>query len=179
MLKKVLTTLTFISISTSSMAGLVYSIEGSQEITLKRISNKRFEKIAVVNNGTEKLMLGSKILGESTISIPDDGKKFALEATGKNIVRVEDESENINQEIEASIESSLFGKVKSIKISGENTEVLYAKAYERTGLDVLKKLRLSGIAKSDLAVSDLDCISAGDLLKCTQESVLTFEFTTK
>ena len=179
MLKKTLTALAFISISTSSMAGLVYSIEGTQEITLKRLSNKKFEKISVAANAVEKLTLGSKILAENSVSVADNGKLYSIEATGKNLVRIIDESEGINQEVEAEIESNIFGKVKNIKINGATTETLYAKAYERTGLSALKKLRVAGIAKADLQNSDLECTSVGDLLKCSQDSVLTFEFTTK
>lgn len=177
MLKKVITALTFITVSSSAMAGLVYSIEGTQEITLKRLSNKRFEKVSVSVNATERLTLGKKVLGENAITVPDNGSFYSIEATGKNVVRIIDASENINQEVEAQIESNILGKVKTIKISGATTEALYAKAYERTGLSALKKLRVGAIAKADLQNSDLECVSVGDLLKCTQDSSLTFEFT--
>lgn len=177
MLKKVITALTFITVSSSTMAGLVYSIEGTQEITLKRLSNKRFEKVSVSVNATERLTLGKKVLGENAITVPDNGSFYSIEATGKNVVRIIDASENINQEVEAQIESNILGKVKAIKISGATTEALYAKAYERTGLSALKKLRVGAIAKADLQNSDLECVSVGDLLKCTQDSSLTFEFT--
>ena len=52
-----------------------------------------------------------------------------------------DEKEKINTEIEAAIETSLFGSVKSITIDSKTADALYAEAYKRTGIDILKNAK--------------------------------------
>lgn len=178
MIKKVVLATMLFSLSSVAMADIIYTINAHQEIVLKKVSKKRFEKISSVNTGVEKMVvtLGNKVINqaEQEINIADDKNKFALEVTGKNILKVEDEKEKINTEIEAAIETSLFGSVKSITIDSKTADALYAEAYKRTGVDILKNANYGNVIKSKINSSNIECVAEGDLLKCDQDQELKF-----
>lgn len=177
-MKKIIAATALMVLSNGAFADIVYSVNGHQEILLKKVSNKRFEKISVTSTGVEKIqrIRGNSVttLSEKELNIADDSAHYALEATGKNIVKIEDEKELVNTEVEADIKTSLLGRVKEITISGKTIDSVYADSYKRTGIDVLKGLNLGGAVKSNITTSDLKCIADGDLLKCEQDQELKF-----
>jgi len=167
-----------LAFSTTAFADIVYTVEARQQTVLKKISKKRFEKITQSTIGTEKVLitLGKQKISESEkeLSLSDDQSKLSMEVTGKNILRFEDEKEKINKEIEAQIESSLLGNVKSIAINSKTMDTLYADVYKRMGIDELKNANYNGIVKSKIETTDLICLAEGDLLKCDQDLRMNF-----
>jgi hypothetical protein len=157
---------------------LVYSIKAQSEKTLKKVSKKRFEKISESITGTESLdLIGSK--GNRNLYTKEinnsDTSAVALEVTGKNIIRVEDQVENISAEVEARVDTSILGNIKAISISGKDLDVLYAASYEKSGLAALKNLNFgNGTVTSKINSSDLKCTADAELLKCTQSQELIF-----
>ncbi len=180
-MKKLAITALLLTITSSAFAGeLILSISGHQEVVYKKVSKKKFEKISSTNVGIQSVDYvtnkGSQNLGKQEINVEDSGLNESLEVTGKNIVRIIDEKENINQEVEADIEQSIFGNVKSINISNTTMESVYAEAYKKAGLNELKNLNiLGGAIKSKISLTDLNCVAEEDLLKCQQNS--DFKFT--
>ncbi len=165
-------------ISTSAMADIVYTVDAHQQTVLKKISKKRFEKITQSTTGMEKVLitLGKQKISESEkeLNLSDDQSKLAIEVTGKNIIRIEDVKENINKEVEAVVESSILGNVKSIEVSSKTMDSLYADVYKRMGIDELKNANYNGIVKSKIETTNLSCVAEGDLLKCDQDMKMNF-----
>ncbi len=168
-----------LTLSTSAFAGdrLVYTVKGHEVLTLKKISKTRFTKISQVVTGQASLdyitAKGVKNLSSQEINEASE-ELVSLEVTGKNVVRLIDIKENINKEIPATVNTSLFGSVKAITVSAQTMEGLYAASMKKSGLDTLRNLRLLGGAISSSIVStDMKCAADGDLLICQQDQTLT------
>lgn len=172
-------TITFVT-TLSASESIALTVKTHETLTLKKVSKTRFEKLT--QNATGKAELGLisgtqiKELYSQDINETDNTSALALEVTGKNVLRVEDAKEGINQEVQADINKSFLGNVKSIKIDSATIQGLYAKSMKKSGLDVLKKLRVFGAGgaslQSSIITSDLNCADEGDLLVCQQDATL-------
>lgn len=174
-----------LALSFSVFAGesITLTIKTHETLNLKKVSKTRFEKIS--DSATGKLSMdyisGSQIKNLLTkdINESDNTSALAYEVTGKNILKVEDEKEGINKEIKAEIDKTLFGNIKGIKIDPQTMQSLYADSMKKSGLDVLKNLRVLGRSGgsfgSSLTMSDMDCKAEGDLMTCQQDATLTMQ----
>lgn len=169
-----------LSFATTSFAAesVVYTIKGHEVLTLKKISKTKFDKISQVVTGSASLDYVSPRGSRNIMSqdINEAGLEYvSLEITGKNILRVVDVKENINQEIPATINTSLFGSVKKISIDSKTMEGLYAASMKKAGLDTLRALKLfGGAVQSTINTSSMECTPDGDLLICQQDQSLVF-----
>jgi hypothetical protein len=153
-------------------------------ITLKKVSDKKFEKISEIVSGKAIFDLQindvKKNLVTQDLSNSNANNDLSLEVTGKNVVKIEDSKAGISQEVQAEIDKSILGKIKAIKIDGKTMEALYATSLNESGLDVLKGLNVSssdGEIKSTITTSDLSCLVNGDLLVCNQTQELNLTLT--
>jgi DNA-binding protein len=171
--------LTFASTSFASES-ISLTIKTHEILTLKKVSKSRFEKISDAATGLAKLDFNSGSLSKNLMSQEvnetDTTSQVSYEVTGKNILKIVDSKEAINKEVQADINKSFFGNIKSIKISSETMQSLYAASMKKSGLDVLKNLRFIGggaALTSSIVTSDMDCKADGDLLVCEQDATLS------
>ncbi len=178
MIKKLLIASVASVLSMSAMAGVEYYIEGKQEITYKKVASNKFEKISVINSGKESLTAGSKVLFENKLTIPDDNKLMSLEITKSGTVKFIDLSAGVDGEVEATVEKSFFGRIKSVSIDNEKYQFLYEKAIQQSGVGIIKKLNLGNVAEVEYVNSSFECkeVEGKDLLKCEVESAFTINF---
>lgn len=174
-----------LTLSVSSFAGesITLTIKTHETLNMKKTSKTRFEKIS--DSATGKLSMdfisGTQVKNilSKDINESDNTSSLAYEVTGKNILRVEDAKEAISKEIKAEIDKTIFGNIKGIKIDSQTMQELYADSMKRSGLDVLKNLRVLGRSGgsfgSTLVMSDMDCKADGDLMVCQQDATLTMQ----
>lgn len=181
----ILSMLTFISASFAN-DGLVLESKMHEVLTLKKISKTRFEKMSSVVTGAvnvEITAFGETFKSSENLNNSDALNNFSIEVTGKNIIRIEDQKEKINQEIEADINKTLFGNIKAIKIDSKVHEGLYAESMKKAGLDILKKLQIANtkgtVLTSTIESGDVECIAEGDLLVCEQDALVAISLTAK
>jgi hypothetical protein len=80
--------------------------------------------------------------------------------------------------INAQVDLTIFGNVKSIVISGKDLDGAYAEVYKKTGLDLLKDLKIiGGHVTSKITSSTFACVADKDILTCTQDQELKFSIT--
>lgn len=159
------------------------TIKTEETTTFKKISKTMFEKIISSAKGTVSLdynsAKGIKNLLSQDVNETDDKNSVVLEVKGKNIVRLVDTKEDVDTEIQADVDRTIFGNIKSVNISSDNIYSVYEKSIKRSGVDVLKKLRIVGEngagLTSDIQMSDLNCLSDGDILNCKQNVTLKIE----
>lgn len=161
-----------------SAEGIVLSVKTREVLTMKKISKTQFVKISQVVTGKASLdhfgAKGVRNIMSQDINEGDAQNLVQLEVTGKNILRIIDIRENIDQEVPATINTSLFGSVKKISVDSQTMEALYSESMKKSGLDLLKNLRLLGGAlTSKLDISSLNCDADGELLVCRQDANLT------
>jgi len=126
-MKSSLVVLSLVALVSSSAfaASVKFDIQLHEILTLKKVSNTRFEKISDIATGTASLEMEvngvKKTLLKQALNESAPENNVAIEITGKNTVRIIDQKENINQEIQADINKSLFGGLKTITIKSENT----------------------------------------------------------
>lgn len=177
-MKNLMTIIFLMTLSSGAMADLVLTVTTHQNTILKKIDINKFEKISQTIKAVEKLEKikdGSVVvISEQESSKNGDAGKLTIEVKGKNLVKIEDEKEQVSSEVEATITRSLFGKLKGINIEAKTMDTVYAEAYKRTGLDFLKKMKLGKLASSEITTSDLKCTVEADLLKCDQDQDLVF-----
>lgn len=178
-------TLTFSSVSMAS-EGLIISSKLHEVLTLKKVSKTKFEKISSIVTGTltvEASFGGEKFSETQDVNNSDLTNKVSIEVTGKNIVRIQNEKEKIDSEVQAEIDKSFMGTIRSIKIDAKTYEGLYAESMKKSGLDLLKKLRIQDSNGVGLSTSieggELACEAAQDLLICTQEAEVAIALTSK
>lgn len=157
---------------------VVYTIKAHEVLTLKKVSKTRYDKIAQVVTGNASLDYATAS-GPKNIMSQDINEAsvdpVTLEITGKNVLRIVDVKENINQEVPATIATSLFGSVKKITVSSSTMDALYAASMKKAGLDTLRALKLfGGAVKSSIVTSNMECLPDGDLLICQQDQTLLF-----
>ncbi len=157
--------------------GIVYTVKTHEVLTLKKISKTKFEKISQVATGVATLenVSGSRreTITSENINEADTNNYVSLEVTGKNIVRLVDQAEAINKEVPATISTSLFGSVKKINVNATIVNSLYANSIKKAGIRAFRSLGLFSIfLSSSLTTTDMNCEADGDLLVCTQDSVL-------
>ena len=177
-----------LSLTTTAFAQNSVNLKiGAEEIlTLKKIADNKYEKISdnvignislsVDANGTKQTLVNQAINDSNARN------DFTLELTGKNIVRVTDLKEAINQEVQANIQKTFFGKLKTISIDSKTMEALYAASLQKAGIDVLKNLNINqgaGTLTSKINSSSLECNADGDLLVCNQTQELDLIITEK
>lgn len=171
----VLSLVTFVS-SNSFATSVKFDIQLHEILTLKKVSNARFEKISDVATGIASLEMEAngvkKTLLRQALNESAPANNVAIEITGKNTVRIIDQKENINQEVQADIDKSLFGGLKTITIKSEILQTLYSEGLKKSGLDILRGLNVGNQFSSDVTFSDEVCSRDGDLLVCTQDSRL-------
>ncbi len=164
------------STSAFSAEGLVYTVKVHEVLTLKKVAKTKFEKISQVATGQAKLDYvsgsGTKNMMSQDINEASE-EAVSLEVTGKNIVRLIDVKENINKEIPATINTSLFGAVKKITVDAKTMQGLYAASMKKAGRDTLGGFSLfAGALRSTINSTDMNCAADGDLLICQQDQVL-------
>lgn len=179
--------LTF-SLATTALAqnSVNLNVKAEGIFALKKISDNKFEKISEDVTGNVSLSVdanGAKqALFNQAINDSNATNNFTLEVTGKNIVRVTDSKEKINQEVQANIQKTFFGKLKTITIDSKTMEALYAASLKKSGLDTLKSLNISqdaGTLTSKINTSALECAADGDLLLCNQTQELDLTISEK
>ena len=167
--------------STYASESVSLSIKTEETTTFKKTAKNLFEKVISSAKGTASLDYNNgksiKNLLSQDINETDDKNSVIIEVKGKNLIRVVDVKEDIDSEIQADIDKTIFGNIKGLSITSENMNALYAKAIKRSGIDVLKKLRIAGEngagISSDIVTSDFNCQADGDLLNCKQNVSLT------
>ena len=171
----VLSLVAFMS-SSAFATSVKFDIQLHEILTLKKVSNTRFEKISDVATGVASLEMDvngeKKTLLKQALNEAAPANEVSIEITGKNIVRIIDQKENINQEVEADINKSLFGGLKSITLKSATLQALYSESLKKSGLDILRGLNVGGQLSSDVTFSDEVCTKDGDLLICNQDSHL-------
>jgi len=162
------------------------NIKANDTITLRKAENKRFLKISESVTGKVSLTLDSNGKKQNILSqeLNESNARndLSLEVTGKNILRVIDAKENINQEVQADIHTSIVGRVKSLSVDSKTMEALYAEGLKKEGLDTLKGLNIDeekGSLTSRITTSDLTCNAEGDLLICNQTQELDLTISEK
>lgn len=171
----VLSLVAFMS-SSAFAASVKFDVQLHEILTLKKVSNTRFEKISDIATGTASLEMEingeKKSLLKQALNESAPANNVAIEITGKNTVRIIDQKENINQEVQADINKSLFGGLKSITIKSETLQALYSESLKKSGLDILRGLNVGNQFSSEVTFSDEICSRDGDLLVCIQDSHL-------
>ncbi len=170
--------LSFVTTSFASES-ITFTMKTHETLTLKKVSKVRFEKISdnAVGSASLDYISGTQVknLYYQDIDESDNSSPLTFEVKGKNLLKVEDSKERINKEVQADIKRSLFARnIKRIKIDSNTMQVLYADSMKKSGLSVLKKLRVlgGGALTSSLIFSDMNCNADGDLLVCEQDSTL-------
>jgi hypothetical protein len=154
---------------------VVLDVQIHEVITLKKVSNNHFDKISNLSTGIISLDVttagATKNLLKQEINQADPANALSLDITGKNIVRITDQKENINQEIQAEIDKGFFGGLNSITIRSQTLEALYAESIKKSGLDVLAALNITGDVNlaSKITLGDQVCLTNEDLLICNQD----------
>lgn len=171
--------LAIVSTSAFASSSVKFDIKLHEVLTLKKVSTNRFEKISSASTGIAQLDVTNDgvttNLMKQALNESDPSNAISMELTGKNIIRIIDQKENINQEIQADVSKSFFGNLKSITIKSKTLEALYAESLKNSGLDSLRGLNISGQLNlaSDVTFSDEVCMPEGDLLICNQDSHLS------
>lgn len=177
-MKSTIVTLSLVALISSNAFGasVKLDVQLHEILTLKKVSNTRFEKISDIATGTASLEMEvngvKKTLLKQALNESAPENNVAIEITGKNTVRIIDQKENINQEIQAEINKSLFGGLKTITIKSETLQALYSESLKKSGLDILRGLDLGNQFASDVTFSDEVCTKDRDLLICNQDSHL-------
>jgi hypothetical protein len=169
-----------LSFSTFASENITLTMKMHETLNMKKVSKTRFEKISDAVTGVMKVdyISGTQIKNLATRDINESDNTSALsyEVTGKNILKVEDTKENINSEIKADIDKTLFGNIKGIKIEAATMEQLYAASMKKSGLDILKNYRIPGLGfGSSIVMNDMNCKADEDLLVCQQDVTLTMQ----
>ncbi|MCO4794508.1 MAG: hypothetical protein KC493_12380 [Bacteriovoracaceae bacterium] len=135
----------------------------------------------------------SVVSGNFAITVTDDGEtqsvsqeippqgnfdpSFSIEVLNGDKVRLIDSEENIDQVVPAKVKKTMFGNLKTVKISKETLKLIYAEALERDGLTLLSSFGLETdeiTLKTSFDFSDLVCAldkGTGNL-DCDQSAAL-------
>ncbi len=180
--------LLMISFSFHSFANESISVTSKlhETTTLKKISSTRFEQVNSVVTGTVTI---EAMAGDQNYSATQDinkkettNTKF-IEVSGKKSVRISNTLDRIDGIVDAEIKKSLLGHLKSIKVKASDYESLYAESMKKSGINLLKKLKISNLEGTSLSTSlnssDFDCIASADLLVCQQDADITIEISAK
>jgi hypothetical protein len=157
-----------------------------ETLTLKKVSTTRFEEISSVLTGTVTI---EAISGDQNYTATQDinkketsNSKF-IEVSGKKSVRISNTIDHIDGIVDAEIKRSLLGRLKSIKVKASDYESLYSENMKKSGINLLKKLKISNLEGTSLSTSlnssDFDCIASADLLVCQQDADITIEISAK
>jgi hypothetical protein len=170
-------------LSTNTYAkNFVYTLTDHQEIIFKKTSKTTFDKIASTDKGIKSLDIvttnGSTNVFKRDMNIADNEPNENLEVLGKSSVKILDTKNQVNAVINAQVDLTIFGNVKSIVISGKDLDGAYAEVYKKTGLDLLKDLKIiGGHVTSKITSSTFACVADKDILTCTQDQELKFSIT--
>jgi hypothetical protein len=161
------------------------NLKAQEIITLKKLDNNRFGKISAQVKGDMTLTItinGNTRTATQDLSESNGSSDLLIEVTGKNIVRLIDSKAGIDQEVQADINKSLLGRVKTISIDSKTMEALYSDSLKKSGLEELQGIRFignSGAISSKITTSAMECESEKDLLICTQSQELDLTITKK
>ncbi len=173
-------TLTF---ATSAFAtqSLELTLKAEGKLTLKKMSDTMFVKISENVTGNLVVIFNAdgkaNQLIDQALNTNNTNKDLSFEITGKNILRVIDQKEKIDQEVQSTINRSSVGELKHIEISSDKMAALYAESFKKAGLDTLSNLNINidnSRVESKIKSSALSCAVDGDLLICTQSQELYF-----
>jgi hypothetical protein len=175
--------LSVLIISTNTYAkNFVYTLTDHQEIIFKKTSKTTFDKIASTDKGIKSLDIvstnGTTNVFKHDMNIADNEPNENLEIIGKTKVKILDTKNQVNAVVNAQIDLTVFGNVKSIAISGKDLDEAYAEFYKKTGLDLLKDLKIiGGHVTSKITSSTFACVADKDILTCSQDQELKFSIT--
>ncbi len=171
-----------LTLGTSAFAAesITLTIKTQETTTFKKISKNVFEKIISSAKGNARMDYttekGIQNIFSQDVNETDDKNSVMIEVKGSNIVRIVDAKENVDTEIQAEIKRSLFGSIKGLSVSSENMQAVYSSAIKKSGLDVLKNLKILGSSgaglTSTIESSDMNCEADGELLNCKQDVTL-------
>jgi hypothetical protein len=172
----------FILSANTYAKNFVYTITDHQEIIFKKISKTTFDKIASTDKGIKSLDIvsttGTKNVFKHDMNISDNEPNENLEVVGNSSVKILDTKNQVNALINAKIDLTVFGNVKSIAIEGKDLDVAYAEVYKKTGLDLLKDLKIiGGHVTSKITSSTFTCVADKEILTCSQDQELKFSIT--
>lgn len=152
-----------------------------QILVLKKLTKTKFEKIS---DGVEGVVIvetrnkrGLVKNNESIISEHDNQSYLSFEVTGKNILKIVDDKEQIIKEIPAQVKTTLFGgNVKEITIAGKELETLYSNSIKRAAAQFWRGAGFLGLlgldVKSSIMSENMLCHADEDLLVCKQNMTM-------
>lgn len=144
-------------------------------MTLKKIEGKdQFEKINEVVIADTAFITKNGTKRDSNKVVDTNKLTYSVE---KSLVRLQDEKNGIDTEIVANVERSLFGRVKSFTIPGENLENAYFEALSKKGIIALANLDKKASERKSLNVGDQICTidKSTELATCEQDISIKVE----
>ncbi len=161
------------------------TIDAHNEMRLNKNSKTSFSKRSSLMTGSVAVLGnidGQDInVSQNMPATRDESKDIDIKVVGKNLIEINDKSENVKGQVSAVVKKSFGGKVKSISLSSKDYEAFYAEVLERTGMSYLKQLGVKaedGEFSIGYELSDFECVNDKklDLLQCDQDMVIKVSF---
>lgn len=169
-MKKILAVLA-LSLTTSAFAAdLTLNIQST--ITLKKVAKDTYEKINHVVVTDRKLIVNGQTKTSSKKIVNAERMIYTLD---QNLLRIQDDKEQVDTEMGVTADRNLFGKLRSFTISGEKLAKAYDDSYTRKGITSLAALDSKSASRKSLVVGNQVCAvdsNSSDLLKCEQATTL-------
>lgn len=169
-MKKMLAVLA-LSLTTSAFAAdLTVNIHTTT--TLKKVAKDTYEKINQVVVTDKNLVVNGQDNKDSKKSVNAERMIYTLD---QNLLRIQDDKEQVDTEMGVTTDRNLFGKLRSFTISGDKLAKAYEDANTRSGLISLAALDTKSASRKSLVVGNQVCAvdsKSSDLLNCEQATTL-------
>ena len=163
-----------------SFSNSLFAADNLSELNLKIHNITTFKKLATVDS-YEKLnevitteasiTTDNKTEVDSNKSVNSDNLTYTI---NKDLIRIQDSNEQIDAEVPVEVKKSLFGKIKSFKISGTNYENVYFEKLSHSGLIIFSKLDLKKDERDSLVVGDQTCSveRSSEVVTCEEDIIV-------
>lgn len=162
-------TLTFGTTSFASTNLAELNLKIHNVITFKKLDNlDSYEKLNEVTHSEASITANNETKTDIKKNVNTDKLSYSI---NKGLILVQDAKANINAEVPVQVEKSIFGKIKSFKISGQNIENLYYESLKRSGVVALSEIDLKKNERKSLVIGDQECTveRSSNVVVCEQD----------
>lgn len=167
-----------LSLSVNSFAGTnlaELNIKIQKTITFKKNENANtYEKLNEVSLAEITILHNNKLETDSKKNVNNEKVTYAI---SKDLLSINDQKAGVNTEVPVIVEKSIFGKIKSFKITSENYENAYFDSIKRSGLFTLGEMDVRRNQRQPMVIGDQNCVTerSSILVECKQDIEINVE----
>lgn len=138
-------------------------------ITLKKLDKAdTYEKLNEVSQTTASIIANGEAISNTKKSVSTDKLTYSI---NKGLIHIQDVKANIDTEVPATVDKSIFGRIKSFKITGDNLETVYFESLKNSGVISLRDLDLKKDERQSMIIGDQTCSveRSSDVVICEQD----------